>query len=87
MESDHLEGEDLHPKVGRSPKDDRQVDLPKWYGLLPRHDAVEGCPVRLDVQTADAHSIEGVDVDDVEATASIHQHLREPLGVDDGVDY
>ena len=36
--------------------------------------------------TGDAHGIEGVDVDDVEATASVHQHLGEVLLVDDGVD-
>ena len=30
--------------------------------------------------------IEGVDVEDVEAAASIHQHLGEALLVDDGVD-
>jgi hypothetical protein len=41
VESDHLKGEGLHPKVGWIPKGDRQVDLPKWLGLLPRHDAVE----------------------------------------------
>ena len=32
------------------------------------------------------HGIEGVDVEDVEAAASIHQHLGEALIADDGVD-
>ena len=31
------------------------------------------------------HGIEGVDVEDVEATASVHQHLGEALLADDGV--
>jgi hypothetical protein len=35
VESDHLKGEDLCPKVGWIPKGDEQVDLPKWFGLLP----------------------------------------------------
>ena len=33
----------------------------------------------------DAHGVEGVDVEDVEAAASVHQHLGETLLVDDGV--
>ena len=32
------------------------------------------------------HGVEGVDVEDVEATASIHQHLGEALLADNGVD-
>ena len=41
MEPDHLEGKGLRPIIGRIPKGDRQIDLPKWHGLLSRHDAVE----------------------------------------------
>jgi len=33
----------------------------------------------------DAHGIEGVDVENVEVTASVHQQLGEALLVDDGV--
>ena len=36
--------------------------------------------------TGDAHGVEGVDVEDVEAATSVHQHLGEALIVDDGVD-
>ena len=32
------------------------------------------------------HGVEGIDVEDVEAAASIHQHLGEALLADDGVD-
>ena len=38
-EPDYLEGEGLCPIVGRIPKGDGQIDLPKWHGLLSRHDA------------------------------------------------
>ena len=33
----------------------------------------------------DAHGIVGVDIEDVEAAASVHQHLGEALLADDGV--
>ena len=33
----------------------------------------------------DAHGVEGVDIEDVEAAASVHQHLGEALLADDGV--
>ena len=32
------------------------------------------------------HGIKGVDVEDVEAATSVHQHLGEALLVDDGVE-
>ena len=34
----------------------------------------------------DAHGVEGVDVEDVEAAASVHQHLGEALLANNGVD-
>ena len=41
MEPDHLEGKGLHPIIGRIPEGDGQIYLPKWHGLIFRHDAVE----------------------------------------------
>ena len=41
VEPDHLEGKSLHPIIGRIPKGDGQINLPKWHGLLSRYDAVE----------------------------------------------
>ena len=41
----------------------------------------------LDARLADAHGIERLSVHDVEAAASIHQYLGEPLCVDDRVDH
>ena len=37
------------------------------------------------LRPGDAHGVEGVDVEDVEAAASVHQYLGEALLVDDGV--
>ena len=41
---------------------------------------------QMELRTGDVHGVEGVDVEDVEATASIHQHLGEALLTDNGVD-
>ena len=87
MEPNHLEGEGFRPIVGWIPKSDRQVDLVEWYGLLPQHDVVERCPGRSDARLANAHGINRLGVHDVEAAASIHQHLSEPFHADDRVNH
>ena len=87
MEPDHLEGEGLHPIIGWIPKGDEQIDLPKWHSLFFRHDAVERRSSRLDARSVDAHGVKRFGVHDVEATASIHQYLSEPLHADDWVDH
>ena len=46
---------------------------------------MEGRARQAEFRLGDAHGVEGVDVEDVEAAASIHQHLGEALLVDDGV--
>jgi len=40
----------------------------------------------LELRPVDAEKVEGLEVDDVQAAAAIHQHLREPSVDDDGVD-
>ena len=40
----------------------------------------------MELRLGDEHGIEGVDIENVEAAASIHQHLGEVLLVNDGVD-
>ena len=72
VEPDHLKGKGLHPIIGQIPKGDGHIDLPKWYGLLSRYDAVERHPGRSDARSVDAHGVERFSVHDVEATASIH---------------
>ena len=47
---------------------------------------MEGRARRTEFRPGDAHGVEGVDVEDVEATASVHQHLGEALLADDGMD-
>jgi len=47
---------------------------------------MEGRAHWVDFRPRDAHGVEGVDVEDVEATASVHQHLGEVLLANDGVD-
>ena len=87
VEPDHLKGKGLRPIIGRIPEGDGQIDLPKWYGLLSRHDAVERRLGRPDALLVDAHGVERFSVHDVEAAACIHQHLGEPLRADDRVDH
>ena len=47
---------------------------------------MEGGAHRAELRSGDAHGIEGVDVQDVEAAPSVHQHHGEALLEDDGVD-
>ena len=87
MEPDHLEGEGLHPIIGRIPKGDGQIDLSKWHDLLSRHDAVERHSGRSNARSVDAHGVEHLGVHDVEAATSIHHYLGEALCADDRVDH
>jgi hypothetical protein len=72
VESYYLEGEGLLPEVGGIPKSDGQVDLPKGYGPLPRHDAMEGCFARAELGPIDFHGVDGIGIHDVETAAFIH---------------
>ena len=47
---------------------------------------MEGRAHWAELRPGDAHGVEGVNVENVEATASVHQHLGEALPADDGVD-
>ena len=40
----------------------------------------------MELRLGDSHGVEGVDIENVEAAASVHQHLGEVLLADDGVD-
>jgi hypothetical protein len=44
---------------------------------------VEWCGPSPDLGPADPHELQGLSVDDVEATASIHENLGEPGVADD----
>ena len=54
--------------------------------LCPWDHVVEGRAHLVELQSGDAHGIEGVDVENVKAAASVHQHLGEALLADNGVD-
>ena len=86
-EPDHLEGDGFHPIIGWTPEGNGQIDLPKWHGLLSRHDAMERCSGWEDTCPVDAHFVERLGIHDVEAAASIHQYFGEPLCADDRVNH
>ena len=68
----HLEGEGFSPIIELIPEGNGQIDLSKWHGLLPRHDAIERCLGWAETCSVDAHFIERLGIHDVEAAASIH---------------
>ena len=86
-EPNHLEGECLSPIIELIPKGNGQINLPKWHGLLLRHDAVERCSGWAEARSVDAHHVEHLGVHDVKAAAPIHQYFGESLWTDDWVDH
>ena len=87
VEPDHLEGKGLCPVIGRIPKGDGQIDLPKWHGLFSWHDAVERCLGQPDACSVDTHGVKSFSIHDVEAATSIHQYFGESLWADDWADH
>jgi hypothetical protein len=85
-EPDHLEREGFLSEVGGSPKADGQIELSKGLDALPGDDPVKGRRTGPDRGQIDFQEPEGLDVDDVEAAASLHEDLGEPDVADDGVD-
>ena len=73
-------------EVGSFAIRDVQIDLPEWVCLRSWDHPMEGRTRKAEFRPRDAHGIEGVDVEDVEAAASVHQHLGEALLANDGVD-
>jgi hypothetical protein len=84
-EPHHFEREDLLSEVSRGPKADEQVDLPEGMQPLARGDPVKWCGPWPDLGSLDLHELQGIHIDDIEATASIHKYLREACVADDGV--
>ena len=85
-ESHHVKGEGLSLVIGPIPKSDGQIDLPKWYGLFARHDAMERRSDGAEVHLVDTHLVKRSGVHDVEAAAPVHQYFRVSLWADDRVD-
>ena len=82
----HLEREGLGAEVGFAAESDRQVDVADRVRLHAWRDAVEGKEERPQAGSRDPHGFQGVDVEDVEAAASVHQYLGQAHIADDGVD-
>ena len=82
----HLEGKYLRADIGSVAKHDGQVDLLERARLRPWDHVVEGRAHWAELRLGDVHGIEGVNVEDVEAAASVHQHLGGALLADNGVD-
>jgi hypothetical protein len=85
-EPDHLEREGFLSEVGGSPEADGQIELPKGLDALPGDDPVKGHRTGPDRGQIDLQELEGLGVDDVEATASVHEDLGKPDVADDGID-
>jgi hypothetical protein len=83
---DHLEREGFLSEVGGGPEADGQIELSKGLDALPGDDPVKRRRTGPDRGQIDLQEPEGLGVDDVEATASVHEDLGEPDVVDDGVD-
>ena len=86
LESNHLEGKGLLAVVGGGAEANGQVDAPEGSRVFPRHDAVERRGVTPELRPVELQELQGVSIEDVEATASVHQHLGESGVADDRVD-
>jgi hypothetical protein len=86
LEPHHLEGECFLAEVGSRAEPDRQIDLPEGLDALARHDAVSRHRAGPQLVQTNPQQAQGVRVEDVEAAASVHQHLGEPRVADDRVD-
>jgi hypothetical protein len=86
MESDHLESESFLSKVGGSDKIDRQVDPADGFCSLSWHDSMEAPDARLEARPRNPQEVKGLGIDDIEAAATIHEHLGEACVGDNGID-
>jgi hypothetical protein len=83
---DHLEREGFLSEVGGSLEADMQIELPKGLDALPGDDPVKGRRTGPDRGQIDLQEPEGLELDDVEAAASVHEDLGKPNVADDGID-
>ena len=64
---------------------DGQIDLSEGLDSLARRDAVERRHAGKQLVQADPHELQCVRVQNVEASASVHEHLGEPGVADDRI--
>jgi hypothetical protein len=85
-EPDHLEREGFLSEVGGSPEADGQIELSKGLDAFSGDDLVKGRRAGPDRGQIDLQEPDGLDIDDVEAAASVHEDLGKPDVADDGID-
>jgi hypothetical protein len=86
MEPNHLESESFLPEVGGSTKTDRQVDPPDGLCSFSWHNSMEAPDTGSEVCPRDSQKVEGLGINDVETTATVHEHLVEVCVGDNGID-
>ena len=84
-EPHHLKGEHLLADVDSRAEADGQVDLTEGLDSIPRRNAVEQRLAGVELVQTDPHELQGVGVHDVEAAASVHEHIGEVSVADDGI--
>jgi hypothetical protein len=72
MKSNYLESESFLSEVGGSIETDRQVDPPDGLCSFPRHDSMEAPDAGSEVCPCDSQKVEGLGINDVKTTASVH---------------
>ena len=82
----HLKGEYLLAEVGCSAEPYRQIDLAEGLDSLPRRNAMEWRLAGAKLVQSDPHELQGMGIHDIEAAASVHEHLEEASVADDGID-
>jgi hypothetical protein len=85
-EPHHLEGESLLAEVVRRAEPDKQIDLPEGLDAIAWRDTMERHRAGPQLVQPDPQQAQSVRLKDVEAAASVHQHLGEACIADDWVD-
>ena len=74
---DHFKGQFLHPVVVLISKGHFQLNLAYWISRLTRYHTVENSVGLAEVFINQPHTTESLIIEDVDAAASIHEHLSE----------
>ena len=74
---DHLKSQFFHPGVVLISKGYFQLDLTNWIRRLTGHHAMENSIGLAEVLINQPHTTEGLIIEDVDATTSIHGHFSE----------
>jgi hypothetical protein len=85
-EVDYLECERLGAVVACVSKGDQQGDLPKRDRLISQDHSIERVWAALELVMGKTQPLKGVEVDEVETAASIHDGLSQPGRPDQRVD-